>query len=251
MLERLFVGSLTLYLEANNLLHSGPQSTISDLPKYDAVIAQFLNESRACDLLSIDFRCAFDQVDPGILCAKFNSIGVDGCYLDWIKDYITGRMQFVSYGGACSTFAALPSSVIPGSSIRPCAFIVFINDIYLKIKHAKSSLFANNYEMVGDVSTPADRQRLQKDVKAIVDWSIANRLPISFEKSVVLHYGSNNVKKYVQSGKVISSADSCKDVGVLKSSNFSYEEHARNTALKAARLAGMVLKVFSTCKPAF
>ena len=101
--------------------------------------------------------------------------------------------------------------------------------------------------MVGDISTPADRQHLQKDVKAIEYWSIANKLPISFEKSVVLHYGSNNVKgKYVLSGKVISSIDSCKDLGVLRSSNLIYEEYAQNTALKAARLAGMVLKVFST-----
>ena len=67
-----------------------------------------LNESRACDIVSFDFRRTFYQVDHGILCAKFKSIGVDGCYLDWIKEYVTGRTQFVSCGGAYSDFAAVP-----------------------------------------------------------------------------------------------------------------------------------------------
>ena len=134
----------------------------------------------------------------------------------------------MSYGGACSDFAALPSGIIHGSSIRLCTLTVYINDLCLKIKHAKSSLFADNFKMVGDVSTPADHQRLQKDVKAIEDLSITNRMPISFEKSVVLHYDSKNIKeKYVLSGKVISSVDSCKDLGVLRPSNFSKRNMCR------------------------
>ena len=118
------------------------KSTVSNLLECDAVITQFLNESRACDLVFIEFRHAFDQVDRRILCAKFKSIGVDDCNLDWIKDYITGRMQFASYGRACSDFAALLSGVIQSSLLGSCSFTVFINDLCLKIKHAKSLLFA-------------------------------------------------------------------------------------------------------------
>ena len=66
----------------------------------------------------------------------------------------------------------------------------------------------------------------------------------------MLLYGSYNVKEKQESEKVISSVNNCKYLGVLRS-NFSYKEHARNTALKAAWLASMKLKVFNTQESTF
>ena len=90
ILERLIVKSLTSYLDIKGLLDPGQhgfrhgKSTVTNLLRCDTHIVHYLNGGRACDLISIDFRRAFDQVDHGILCAKLKSIGVDGCYLDWI-----------------------------------------------------------------------------------------------------------------------------------------------------------------------
>ena len=52
--------------------------------------------------------------------------------------------------------------------------------------------------------------------------------------------------QYKLKGQMLTAAKTCNDLGLLRSHNFSYEEHARNVALKSARLSGMVLKVLST-----
>ena len=69
----------------------------------------------------------------------------------------------------------------------PTLFSIFINDLCKVIKHAKSSLFADNLKILNEVSTPVCRKFLNQDVGAVYDWSVANKLPISTAKCIVLH----------------------------------------------------------------
>ena len=50
---------------------------------------------------------------------------------------------------------------------------------------------------------------------------------------------------------MIAIGNGCMDLGVYRSDTASYEPHTRSVALKASRLAGMVLKIFSTREPDF
>ena len=50
----------------------------------------------------IDFKRAFDKVDHAILCEKLQDIGVDGCYLKWIVDFLNDRKQYVKYNNSQS-----------------------------------------------------------------------------------------------------------------------------------------------------
>ena len=52
-------------------------------------------------------------------------------------------------------------------------------------------------------------------------------------------------------GEVIAETDSCIGLGMHRSNDFSYEQHARETAAKVAKLFGMVMKLFCTREPAF
>ena len=73
----------------------------------------------------------------------------------------------MTYKAACSNLMDVPSGVIQGSAIGPCVFTVFINDLCKVIRHARPSLFADNFKMVGDVSTPEDRSLMKSDVQAV------------------------------------------------------------------------------------
>ena len=69
---------------------------------------------------------------------------------------------------------------------------------------------------------------------------------------MTVHFRKRNVRtQYAMNGKVIASGNGCMDFGVYRSDTASYEPHARSVALKASRLAGMVLKIFSTRVPNF
>ena len=88
---------------------------------------------------------------------------------------------------------------------------------------------------------------MQADISVIADWSAADKLPINFEKSVALHYDKANLRRqYFIDKHVIKSEKYDVDLGVCRSETFSYEEHIRRIAYKAANTTGMVIKVFST-----
>ena len=120
------------------------------------------------------------------------------------------------------------------------------------MKHAKSSLFADDLKVSDDVNTPKCREFLKQDVGAVYDWSIANKLPISTVKCIILHYGRNNVKQvYTINQQIITESDNCLNLGVRRFDNMKYEHHARDTAHKAARLSGMVMNLFCVHDPSF
>ena len=134
----------------------------------------------------------------------------------------------------------------------PALFSIFINDLCRVIKHAKSSLFADKLKISDDVNTPECREFLKQDVGAVYDWSVANKLPISIVKCVVLHYGRNNVKQaYTINQQIITKSDNCLDLSVRRCNNMKYKHHARDTVYKAARLSGMVMKLFCNRDPLF
>ena len=50
-----------------------------------------LNNNVACDIVITAFKRACDKVDHAILCEMLQDIGVDGCYLKWIVDFLSDR----------------------------------------------------------------------------------------------------------------------------------------------------------------
>ena len=68
ILERLVADQISSYLADNDLIcqeqqgFSRQRSTVPNLLQCDAVIAEFLNKDKACDIITIDFSRAFDKM---------------------------------------------------------------------------------------------------------------------------------------------------------------------------------------------
>jgi hypothetical protein len=253
ILERLLITHLNAYLNSNYMLDSrqhgfrNGQSTVTNLLSFDKHIVKHLNDGKPCDVIMIDFSRAFDKVNHLKLCVKLKRLGIDGCYLKWIVDYLSNRKQYVIYGGALSSMSDVTSGVVQGSCLGPVAFSIFINDLCAVLNYAEPALFADDFKFVGDVSCQLGRTSMQADIDAVATWSDTNQLPINLDKCTVLHYGRNNVKQEYSLGAAVITSTSCNmDLGVLRSDSFSYDEHVRSVALKASRMAGMTLKLFNT-----
>ena len=61
-------------------------------------------------------------------CLDWN-IALNCHLLDWIKSFLTGRIQFVKISGMCSPTCAVISSVPQGRVLGPVLFIAYVNDI--------------------------------------------------------------------------------------------------------------------------
>ena len=60
-------------------------------------LSEALEKGESVIGLFLDFSKAFDTVDHHILLLKLEHYGIRGSLLDWFKDYLYNRRQYVTY----------------------------------------------------------------------------------------------------------------------------------------------------------
>ena len=84
--------------------------------------------------------------------------------------------------------------MVQESATGPGLFKIFMNELCKVIIFAKPSLFADDFKIMGDITTPGNCKLMQVNVEAIATRSVANKMPISLDKCTSMHYGKNNPK---------------------------------------------------------
>ncbi|KAJ3666608.1 hypothetical protein Zmor_002043 [Zophobas morio] len=108
--------------------------------------------------------------------------------------------------------------------LDPLLFVAYNPDI----KNTTTSLsimFADDIKLY---SSCANYKSLERDLRAICDWTHDWLLPLNLDKCVVLHFGNKNPKHvYSINNLPLSCTESHVDLGVIVTSKLSWTEHVQ------------------------
>lgn len=239
LFETILASQILSFFKENNIFYPS-QFGFRESHSCEAALHELLSEINGARnkrlitlLLFIDFRKAFDLVNPNLLLHKLKIYGFDSAALTLIKNYFSGRSQCVKFDGALSDFLNILLGVAQGSILGPLLFLIFINDLGFLLDSDKCKMFADD---TTTCHTGADIETLTSSFKLtlmkIQDWCLNNRLDINWTKTKIMFiHNKRNVvlpKEFVFEGTTIEIVSEFKLLGIILDNKLSFSHHVRH-----------------------
>ena len=218
--------------------------TLCNLLSCDAVIADLVACGHCCDIISFDFLKAFDKAPHSHVIRELAALGIGGKTLGWFVSFLSNRTQQVKVANSLSIKCGVISGTIQGSVLGPILYTVLNNSLLRTIKKNPKIGFADDFLMIPDV-TVNSKTEIQLEIDNIAKWAKDHDMPLSIEKSSVMHCGKKQpYHEYTLGQDVIKSVDSMMNLGIPRTADASYSNHCQAIAAKASRTAGAIRHAF-------
>ena len=241
------------------------KSCLTQMISFTESISLALNNSIRTDVVYFDFAKAFDSVNHDIILSKLkNQFNIDGAFLNFFVNYLKDRKQNVVISGCCSEKITVKSGVPQGSILGPLLFVIFINDMFDCISNGTNiALYADDTKIWRQITSLNDQHILQNDINSLVQWSKENKMNFHTDKCKVIpiappgkglhdYFNKNFPIKYTffyhLNGKELDFVESEKDLGVLVTSNFSWNDQLDYLYSKASSRLGLLKRVLHFVK---
>jgi len=229
------------FFESNKLFSSSQhgfrssRSTTSALISMCSIWQEAVDKKKCAGVLSFDLTSAFDAVDSTILHNKLRAYGFDTISLNWIRDYLTNRKQFVRSNSKDSSVLFLVTGSPQGSVISPVLFIIILADIDEWTQYAIIVGFADDNCATVTGETLSDvAQKLESDADEILKFMASNKLLANDSKTTFMIFGKRDRQdvKIRVGNAVIKEQDTQKILGVHITSDLKWNTHVQNLKSK-------------------
>ncbi|EFA13487.1 putative RNA-directed DNA polymerase from transposon BS-like Protein [Tribolium castaneum] len=221
------------------------RSTVTHLACFTQFISDALDRKGQVDVIYMDFKKAFDQIDHHLLLLKLDQYGFSGSLLSLIKSYLANREQRVKYRNYISDSYVATSGVPQVSNLGPLLFLLFINDICGSLSTCAKLLFADDLKIYTEIKSIEDCLTLQNNINAVVKWCNENRLYLNPSKCNVMSYTKK--REFLEFVYDISSVTLhrtfiIKDLGVIFDTELAFSEHIRDVTARAIKSYGFIYR---------
>ena len=216
------------FLEENALLHhlqSGFRKLRSTEIAHIRLIDQLLldlDKNRATGQVFIDYKKAFDSIDHDLLLTKLNVSEICGHELNFPRNNLSERKQYVVIDGCRSPPWTVTAGVPQGGILGSIMFLLFINDLPVATQRSTVYIYDTTFSFSSDVTDGllGITSALRQDLDDLSQWSAANKMVTNAAKtkcllvtrkritnkiadsSLNLHLGNSNIEQ-VDSQKLL------------------------------------------------
>ncbi len=168
-------------------------------------------------------------------------LGIRNNLLAWCKSFLSDRYQRVIIGEYMSEWKLIDSGVPQGSVLGSLFFVVFINDLLIRIKNV-GKLFT---KLLAIIKSEFDQISLQGDLNILQEWTNDWQIKFNSLKCKVMHFGKTNSKyKHKIDNVVLEEASVEKDLGIFNSNNLDWSYHVHYAINKANKQLGRIKHAF-------
>lgn len=157
---------------------------------------------------------------------------------NWLIAFLTNRSQFVTCNGVNSTLTSVSSGVPQGSVLGPLLFLIYINDLP-NVVSSSLRLFADDCAIYRILSNDSDSRHLLHDLDSILKWCELWSMELNIKKCKLMR-----VTRKVSFPTTYRPVDSYKYLGVILSSDLSWNLHATYVTNNANRMLGYLKRNF-------
>lgn len=257
LLEHTVASNVISHLDSNNILYDlqhGFRSKRSCETQLTMLMEDLLKntiDGQQTDLILLDFSKAFDKVNHEKLLFKLHQYGIRQETLQWIKAFLSNRLQQVVVENEKSDTVPVTSGVPQGSVLGPILFLIYINDLPDEIR-SKVRLFADDTAVYLAVTSLQDAQLLQQDLDTLQSWEERWDMELNPGKCTVIQVTRSKKitpSTYSLHGHTLETVNSAKYLGVNLNNDLHWTKHVYQVSSSANRSLGFLKRNIRSKNP--
>ena len=256
IMERIIVDQMTSFLADTNVINKAQHGFVKGLSTTTNLLESFndwtisIQARKSVTVAYIDFAKAFDSVSHPKLLYRLRQYGIDGCLLDWIRNFLADRTQVTRVGNQLSSVAALYSGTIQGSGVGPLLFLIYINELasILAEFNVTVKLFADDVKLYAEVITDVDVEHFNYALSCISEWANMWQLQVSISKCCILQlnprYACSSTTRFTINGVPLPVQDNVWDLGVIVNESLTPSTHIAKITATAHQRVNLIFRAF-------
>ncbi|CAH8500208.1 unnamed protein product [Schistosoma mattheei] len=193
----------------------------------------------------LDYTSAFDSIPRQRLLNKLISVNTDSWITNWLCSYLSGREQYIVFGGKSSDSLLSQEGVPQGAVLSPLLLSFFLHDLPSSTENTFVK-YADDLTVCMPISSSLNPIEMNEFLSRIDCWSVGNGLILNPSKCQAVNFSMRHERKIntilrshsacIIGDSLINSVSKINYLGVTFSADLSWYSHFLSLPKKVFRL---------------